>query len=60
MFPLGAAKKNWRCCPPTGFWQASEALGNDIIADKLDDLDDDALMQKLVQFEQICKDTLDQ
>ena len=45
---------------PTGFWQASEALGNDIIADKLDDLDDDALMQKLVQFEQICKDTLDQ
>ncbi len=45
---------------PSGFWQASEALGNDIIAGKLDNLDDGALMEKLVQFEQICKDTLNQ
>ena len=45
---------------PSGFWQASEALGNDIIAGKLDNLDDGALMEKLVQFEQICEDTLNQ
>ena len=44
---------------PNGYWSQAEAMGDDIIADKLDDADDEALMAVLQQFVDTCATYLD-
>ena len=44
---------------PTGYWTQATALGDDIIADKLDDADDAALLAVLKQFVATCETYLD-
>ena len=44
---------------PNGYWSQATALGDDILADKLDDADDAALLAVLQQFTDTCAGYLD-
>ena len=45
---------------PNGYWTAAEGLGDDIIADKLDDADDAALLETLKTFVANCEAAMQQ
>ena len=44
---------------PNGYWSLAEALGDDVLADKLDDADDAKLMEILTTFAATCETYLD-
>ena len=44
---------------PGNYWSLATALGDDVLADKLDDADDAALLEVLKTFEATCETYLD-
>ena len=60
---LSALAAQLAFCAPQGqypgeYWSLAEALGDDIIADKLDNADDAALLEILTNFEASCESGL--